>query len=391
MDEEIKKEEVQQVREIKISRNVMIGILIIIPIIIALFDITYAIVGMIVLTVIAYYMKKIHARDSMKVLVIFFIFCIGYFLYMIPSAQIARGSGTVLSDNWWNALNWIKENTAECAVVATYWDPGHFITGIAKRPVVFDGASQSSTLNYYENNTPYNEGVTTINYDKGIVQIIKKKGDFIQHARIKDIGISLFTDNESLAIELLRRYKKPNCDEMYYIASSDLIGKSVWWSYFATWDPVNKGKQYSYLTAPLSQARPIPNQNAIVFVYPFAQDQAFVVYDQNNTLQPFLQQGNQPRPVRNIFYFDRNGQSILRQNPDAVVEGTVWLTGDRQFMVFMPPEFQNAMFTRLFFYNGAGLKHFEYVNTWGGEVKLFKIKFGNEKNISDGGFSLLEQ
>ncbi len=296
--------------------------------------------------------------------------------YFSPSVSMAKGQGTVLSDSWWQALNWIKNNTKECAVIATYWDPGHFITGIAERPVIFDGATQSVTLMMNADDSGYKEGLTTENYDNGIVQTISVKDGKLERGRIKDVGISLLTNNESLALKYLKDYKKRDCDEMYYIASSDLIGKSVWWSYFATWDPVNKGKMYSYAILQLSQARPVPAQNAIVYLYPFGQQQSFVVYEYNKTiLKPYIQQGGKLLTIEKIFSFTKEGYGYALTEPNADVKGTLWLTPDRQVMVYMPPELENSMFTKLFFFDGQGLEHFQFINNWGGEVKLFKINF----------------
>ena len=64
--------------------------------------------------------------------------------YFQPANALSQGAGTILSPGWFDALTWIEQNTAPCAVVATYWDPGHFITAIAQRAVVFDGASQGA-------------------------------------------------------------------------------------------------------------------------------------------------------------------------------------------------------------------------------------------------------
>jgi hypothetical protein len=50
---------------------------------------------------------------------------------------------------------------------------------------------------------------------------------------------------------------------------------------------------------------------------------------------------------------------------------------DKRVAIFMPPEIQNSMFTRMFLFDGAGLEHFELVNQWGGEVKLYKVNFPN--------------
>jgi len=92
-------------------------------------------------------------HELMTFIVLLIIFLLFVNIYYMESLKISECAGTVLSNNWWEALNWIKNNTKECAVVATYWDPGHFITGIARRPVVFDGASQGSTITLPTNDT----------------------------------------------------------------------------------------------------------------------------------------------------------------------------------------------------------------------------------------------
>ena len=42
---------------------------------------------------------------------------------IIPQIQqsytISYGSYPILSNNWWEALNWIKNNTEECSVIST--------------------------------------------------------------------------------------------------------------------------------------------------------------------------------------------------------------------------------------------------------------------------------
>jgi len=306
------------------------------------------------------------------ILLIFIIIEMNYFYYD-PSVYMAKNQGTVLSDNWWAALNWIKSNTAECAVIATYWDPGHFITGIARRAAVFDGASQNALLTIDTNETK--EGTVIENYDSGINHIVMYKDGKRTTARIQDISTTLLTANETLAIEILKNYMKPNCTEMYYIASADLIGKSQWWSYFSTWNPVDKGKMYIYYAVGLSSAKPIPAQGAIAYTYAVAQNQAFVIYDINGTLKPYLQAGNQFLNIEKLFYFTKEGIGKAAINEDAEVKGLLWLEPGRQTAIFIPPELENSLFTSMFFFNGQGLEHFEYIDNWGGEVKLFKVKF----------------
>lgn len=317
-------------------------------------------------------MKMTIKHIYLIVLLVFIVLEMNYFYYD-PATHLAKSQGTVLSDNWWESLNWIKNNTDECAVVATYWDPGHFITGIARRAAVFDGASQNALL-VVDTDDPRNE-IVIENYDSGINHIVMYKNGKRTTARIQDISTTLLTSNETLAIEILKDYMKPNCTEMYYIASNDLLSKSQWWSYFATWDPIDKGVHYIYMTVGLTQAKPIPSQNAISYTYSVSQSQAFVIYDIDDELKPYFQGGNQFIDVEKMFYFKKDGTGQFVINEDAEIKGLLWLDPSRQVVIFIPPELESSMFTRMYFFNGQGLEHFEFINSWGGEVKLFKVNF----------------
>ncbi len=321
-----------------------------------------------------------------------FILLVANFYYFSPASIIAKNQGTVLDDNWYEALTWINQNTEECAVIATYWDPGHFITGLARRPVVFDGAHQSDTL--YFDDPKYSDmeenDIRLENYDNGIVQIINKAYNSetddvtLFRARIKDIAISLFTSNESLALKYLEDYKQPGCSEFYYIASSDLIGKSTWWTYFATWSPegsprpcnseLNKGSCYNYITVRLQQARPSPADNAIIYSYPFSSQQSFLIYEINGTRRAFVQQGNTVGTVENLLFFTQSS-GVISRNENAEVPGLLIQSPDKSSVIFVPSELQGSMFTRLMFLDGSGLENFKLVNNWGGEVKLYRVTF----------------
>lgn len=320
------------------------------------------------------YMKKmIDRRHVYLFIVIFFAFSVFYWFNFNPSQITARGAGTVLSDNWWQALNWIEGNTPNCTTVATYWDPGHFITGIGKRAVVFDGASQNVLYTRPTNETK--EGVIVEKYENDINHIVLYQNGTKTTARIQDISTTLMTNNETLAYEILKEYRKPGCTEMYYIASSDLIGKSHWWTYFATWDPIkNTGLTgSSYIIAGLSRAQPVGD--TILYIYPMGQQQTIQVQQKGAEITPLIQIGNQVLSISRYVTFNADGAGGIFSRPNADVEGTLWIEPSKSQVIFMPEQVEDSLFTRLFFYNGQGLEKFEYVNSWGNEVKLFRIKF----------------
>lgn len=358
------------------NKKYIVGIFLI-SILIFLLGIDFLIsVGILIVLLIVAMIKKIFVkRDTALVILLFFIFTFGYFFYYNPSVFIAKGQGTVLSDNWWHALNWIKNNTADCATIATYWDPGHFITGIARRPVVFDGASQGAYRVFEKENVTGELKIEK--YDNGITQLVLEKDNKVIRARIKDIAISLMTSNESLAIDLLKDYRKPNCDELYFIASSDLIFKSVWWTYFATWDPArpDRGDKYTYMPIQLGSRKPLLFARVVGYEYPISERQSFVLYEENNTVKAVFQQDNQFVRVKKLIILRDQGYLTI-EDPEAELAGVLLIPGFPSQMIFyIPEQLADSMFTRLYFFNGAGLKHFQFVNSWGAEVKLFKVVF----------------
>ena len=320
-------------------------------------------------------------RYLFTIIILIFILISFNIFYLDPAISISKGQGTVLSDNWWTSLNWIKDNTAECSTVATYWDPGHFITGIARRAVVFDGASQGATLTLSSNKP--GQGLVIERHENGISRELFYKDGTVTTARIQDIATSMLTTNETLAVEILNNYRKTGCNETYFIASADLIGKSLWWTYFSTWEPTggkscpnigsDKGNCYNYMIANM-QGQPRQVQNGLAYVYPIGQQEALLVILSNNTVTGYLQQGQQLARIERIFYFTQQG-GVMQTTPGAEIKGLLWVDPSGGAVVFIPPELADSMFTKMFFFDGAGLENFELVNSWGGEVKLFRVKF----------------
>jgi hypothetical protein len=105
-----------------------------------------------------------------------------------------------------------------------------------------------------------------------------------------------------------------------------------------------------------------------------SEQQSFLIYNINGTLKPYLQQANQFASVEKIFYVTSSGTGVIKTYPDAEVKGLLWVTPDMQILVYIPPELETSMFTQLYFFNGQGLENFEFINNWGGEVKLFRVK-----------------
>ncbi|HSV43543.1 MAG TPA: hypothetical protein VLJ10_03225, partial [Candidatus Bathyarchaeia archaeon] len=55
----------------------------------------------------------------------------------------------LFNSTWENSLTWINEHTPPDSIIDTWWPPGHFIKAIAKRRVLFDGATINNPKGYW--------------------------------------------------------------------------------------------------------------------------------------------------------------------------------------------------------------------------------------------------
>ena len=92
------------------------------------------------------------------------------------------------------ALEWIKLNTSEDAVIMCWWDYGHSIRGYTGREVVIDFASKEMlrTVGSYKYESPEQKKET--------------EAQCIPHERITDVARVLTTENPEETVEIMRKY-----------------------------------------------------------------------------------------------------------------------------------------------------------------------------------------
>ncbi|OYT43561.1 MAG: hypothetical protein B6U88_00660 [Candidatus Aenigmarchaeota archaeon ex4484_56] len=296
-----------------------------------------------------------------------------------PAKAMASHYGTGISKNWEDAMNWLKNNTPECTVVATYWDPGYWIATLSERKVIFDGSSQNSVR--YTKLEDLN-GLDCVEDRHGY--ITEKDGiKYCVTSRIQDMAGVLYTSNETWAAKVLETYIG-NCSELYELASSDLIGKSHWWTYFSNWDPEKgKGQAYDYIMVNLQKQENLLFENGTSLIYgPFI----LKITSKNNTqiVEPYaMGQDKLYHKIKSLVIYQNNTPYKL-EFENYTIDGTLWIDPTFRYAIYMRPQTENSLFTRMFFYNGEGLKYFEpaYTNS---EVKLYRFKVGEfRKDLEEG-------
>ncbi len=162
-----------------------------------------------------------------------------------------------MNDAWYNALQKIDKEAAENTIITSWWDFGHWFKAVAKRPVTFDGAAQTSWGAYWvghslitsdEKNALGILRMLDCGQDKAFNEVDKivndtpKSVDILNEVIIveKEEAIKLLKEkyqftNEQIAAVLKNTHCQP-LPEAYYIASEDMVGKSGVWGHFGSWD-----------------------------------------------------------------------------------------------------------------------------------------------------------
>lgn len=270
---------------------------------------------------------------------------------------MGQNVGPDQDSNWESAWNFLKTQTPQDSLVGTWWDPGHMVTGLAERRVVADGAHCGFDCKY------------TIN------------------DRIVDLGKSFATNDENESVKIIRKYQGDS-PKVYWIASDDLIGKFQWLQYFGTGCDARSDR-----SCPLYYQ--LPQQSVS---YTMSGDIGMRYYGDvvvlpGNVPLPILKQGKSASLFGEILYYE-DGKVKSQNLPKNITEFaqqlkpiadqlgvklsneplpvTVWVRSDYGYVVIIPQNQRNNVFTKMFFLEGAGLENFKMVFS-NQAVKIYEV------------------
>ena len=323
------------------------------------------------------------------------------------------------SDPMWNSMEWIKETQPENTVITSWWDFGYLFEIAADKQVTFDGGSQSGQRAFW-----LGQAMSTDNLElsAGIFRMLDTTGDRAVEALVNitndtgkstDILIDILPKTASDAQKTLQtkyhltgaqakdvvNYTHPkNPRPVIFVASSDMLQKAGWWSYFGAWNFENQtSKNYNYYV-PTSQVEVKAGQTG----------KMSLLNDQGMTVNAVIQRGtgnNTTTAYTEAVYTESGEQIYVNDTPYnplnisnlMVIEDgylmknesvgnvsdanyTMFLLGyDTQYTpILISNELSNSMFTRLYLLGGSGQDIFENVHTESG-VMLFKVNFDKTK------------
>ena len=321
------------------------------------------------------------------------------------------------SDPMWNSMVWVNQNAPEDTVITSWWDFGYLFEIAADRQVTFDGGTQSGERAFW-----LGQAMTTDNLElsAGIFRMLDTTGDKAVECltnytgdtgKSTDILIDILPQSASNATNTLInkyhltsqqakdviQYSHPaNPRPVIFVASSDMLQKAGWWSYFGAWNFENQTSENFNYHVPTSLLEVKPGSSGKLSVYSDSGMTVNAVVNRgtgNNTTTAYTEavytsNGEQimlndtpynPLNISNIIVIE-NGMIMKNESIKDCPNGnyTMLLMGnENQYTpILMSNNLTNSMFTRLFLLGGYDQDVFSNVHSETG-VMLWQVNFNN--------------
>jgi len=157
-------------------------------------------------------------------------------------------------DAFYSSMIKIKDNTTD-AMITSWWDFGHYFTAIAERKVTFDGGDQGEriywagksllesdenmsvgilrTLNCAQEKAPHTLESFGLQ-DRDAIDLLLKAIHLDKEGARKTFKAAGLTDAQTE--QILAQTHCSNLIPQFYVTSGDMIGKSGVWAHFGSWN-----------------------------------------------------------------------------------------------------------------------------------------------------------
>ncbi len=337
----------------------------------------------------------------------------------VTANQVVPGT----NDAMWNSMVWINEHTDNKTVITSWWDFGYLFEIAADRQVTFDGGSQSGDRAFW-----LGQAMTTsdLQYSAGIFRMLDSSGTKPQEDLNKVIGdygktteilkeilpmtsqnatntlVNKYHLTNEQAQEVVNGTHPANPRPVTFVASSDMLQKAGWWSYFGDWNFQNQtSKNYNY-HVPTKQVIVEPGTTGKLALYnnsgllvnaviqrgtgnnsTTAYTEAISTYNNSGIFingTPY-----NPLNISHIIVIE-DGYLLKNESVGDVKDAnyTLFLMGEKNKYtpILMDNKLSNSMFTQLYLLGGSNQNVFTMVHMENG-VSLWQVNFNN--TVAGGG------
>jgi asparagine N-glycosylation enzyme membrane subunit Stt3 len=297
-----------------------------------------------------------------------------------------------ITDEWWEALNWVNENTPEDATIVTWWDFGYWIEAVGKRKTTMNGGHYNINARLVKTGNLFNTQSELV----AMKEIYGFDVNCTKEEALEDLeDVREWSKDSKLAKkEKLMEMQKYADDNAYVIVDEKIASIYSWISYYGSWD-YNKGKGektpiYKFYLVNMRQI-----SDGVEYIYKSGETLIDVVQDYNNNFHASLIRDNKIIPLTGTL-FDNNGKKNLLINTNGTMgiaylsdiketvksEGGVVYHNTPKVLYLIEPEGVSKMFSRLMFFDGANLSYFELVQSFG-SVKIYKVYKEPQENLNE--------
>jgi dolichyl-diphosphooligosaccharide--protein glycosyltransferase len=332
-----------------------------------------------------------------------------------------RKQPIIFNPTWAGAMEYIKENTPENSVIDCWWPPGHFITGMGRRGVLFDGATLEKHVGYWVSRFFLSSDEKKA---LGILRMIDLAGNSATEYLVsKGIPLSeavsilntiTAIDRGSAASYLESRLKLPEVNELlsmthgqpppsYVMVYRDLAEKSIAFQFLGNWD-FKKAEEFKAIkeNTPDLAAQIIKDKadnNMIKFYWmisggpmyqenesPQAHRAGNVVQFANGialdldtmSISPMTGDTRVADKISSVVYAEGNSIKERYQASGGGLALLLVRRGEAYSVVIVDRRLKDCMLFRLYYFNGIGLEHFKEVfslnaDSENTDIKLFRV------------------
>jgi dolichyl-diphosphooligosaccharide--protein glycosyltransferase len=379
------------------------------------------------------------------------------------AATTAKSEIPSMNDAWYDSLIGIKEDSKD-AITTSWWDFGHWFVAISERRVTFDGADQGERIHWVGKSLLTDNETIAV----GILRMLncgqekaphilecyisgnswqwedetKRKGECSgkvdRDTQVKGIEIlnKIIIEGKQEAENILKKeglkaseieevLAVTHCEDLipqYYITSEDMVGKASVWGHFGSWDfkkadmwqtarklDIVEGTKILKEKFNLSEEEAdniyyeIKNTKADRWVSPWpgylsglagcSADKEIIrcnngleFNDSNMETNILTQQGKVP--VQSLAFINVNEEFEVKEysGNTAPYSAALIPSGNGFISILMDPSLVGSMFTRLFFFDGHGLRHFSLFSdkrqATGGRIQVWKVGWEEGEPIS---------
>ncbi len=380
-------------------------------------------------------MQKYGISGRISGIAMLIILILLFFPYVKGTVSALKNDVPMIDDAWYESLNKIKIESEPDAIINSWWDFGHHFKYFADRAVTFDGASQNTPMAHWigkvllTNNEKEAVGILRM-LDCGsndafevLNEVIKDTPTTVEMLYdtvvLEKTAAESYLLNKGVSSEATKQVLGlTHCSppENYFITSEDMVGKSGVWAHFGSWDfdkadiwinaaNLPKEEAISYIKKRLEttdvnaknvyfKIKSITDErDANTWIAPWPgfgetygcakQDNLLVcggVKVDLNTKDTQISTSEGVKRPDSLVYVE-NGNVMKKEFQNGIGNSLMLIkTGTDSYNVrIVSTQIADGMFTRLFFYEGAGTSHFEKFSDkrtiTGQRIIIWKVKW----------------